>query len=76
MKDKQCTKIIGLTMTSESVKQIANDLFDLFGLCALLKENDFRLRETGWLNHAEEKGGGREKPGGLWKRNRIRIGWK
>ena len=35
MKDKQCTKIIGLTMTSESVKQIANDLFDLFGfMCA------------------------------------------
>ena len=35
MKDKQCTKIIGLTMTSESVKQIANDFFDLFGfMCA------------------------------------------
>ena len=35
MKDKQCTKIIGLTMTSESVKQIANDLFDWFGfMCA------------------------------------------
>ena len=34
MKDKQCTKIIGLTMTSETVNQIANDLFDFCFMCA------------------------------------------
>ena len=55
MKDKQCTKIIGLTMTSETVNQIANDLLDFCFMCAFEGER-FQTERNRMAESCREKG--------------------